>query len=117
MANANPSPSTRFPPGNSANPGGRPKGKSLTTRLREILDANELEGVDLADGEKVADVLAQVIVRKALAGDFRFVELVFNRIDGKVPDKISIGSDGTSDAIRDYLSGINGKAGAAEAAG
>jgi hypothetical protein len=105
MANPNPSPATRFRPGNCANPGGRPKGPSLTARIRDLLDREELKGKALAAGKKVADVLAETIVEKATEGDFRFVELVINRVDGKVPDRVSIGSDGTTEAIRDYLFG------------
>ena len=42
--NPNPSPSTRFLPGNRANPNGRPKGRTLTEELRAALDKNVLCG-------------------------------------------------------------------------
>lgn len=37
MANPNPSESTRFQPGQSGNPGGRPKGKTMKEYAREYL--------------------------------------------------------------------------------
>jgi Family of unknown function (DUF5681) len=105
MANPNPSPATRFRPGKSGNPGGCPKGRSITARLREILESDRIGDVTMPGDAHVADILAQTIMTQAINGDYRFVELVINRIDGKIPDKISIGSDVTSDTIREYLLG------------
>jgi hypothetical protein len=95
---------TQFKPGQSGNPGGRPKGVSLTSLIRGLLVKDELKGVSL-EGRKVADLLAATIVERAVAGDYRFVELVINRVDGKVPNTVAIGSDGTTELIRDFLLG------------
>src|SRR5262249_25291819 len=38
MANPNPSPATRFRPGQSGNPGGRPRKHRLTDRIRAMLE-------------------------------------------------------------------------------
>lgn len=48
MANPNPSPGTRFGPGNPGGPG-RPRSKPLTDRLRERLEAPTADGRTLAD--------------------------------------------------------------------
>jgi hypothetical protein len=59
MANPDPSPSTRFAPGVSGNPAGRPKTKPLTDRLREILaDPAEVDRVvrSWIDGAAEGDV-------------------------------------------------------------
>jgi hypothetical protein len=70
-----------------------------------LLEGQELKGKPLEGGRKVADVLAETIVERATAGDFRFVQLVIDRLDGKVPDTMASGSDGTTELIRDYLFG------------
>ena len=95
---------TRFKPGQSGNPGGRPKGTSLTKLISGVLEKEEFQGVSLKGG-KVADELALVIVKKAIEGDFRFVELVMNRIDGKVPNQIAIDTHDTTELVRSYLLG------------
>lgn len=74
----------RFEPGETGNPAGRPKGTSLTDKLREIIDRN--------DGE-VADALVKAAVKAALKGDFRFWQEIMNRVDGKVADRVA-GPDG-----------------------
>jgi hypothetical protein len=73
-------------PGKSGNPGGQPKGKRLTTLLRDALDREH-------NGKAIAEIIAEVIVREALKGDYRFVKEIMERIDGKVPDRLT-GDDG-----------------------
>jgi Family of unknown function (DUF5681) len=95
---------TQFKPGQSGNPGGRPRGVSLTKLISGLLEKEEFQGVSL-EGRKVADALAFVIVKKAIEGDYRFVELVMNRIDGKVPNTIAIDTHDTTELVRGYLLG------------
>jgi Family of unknown function (DUF5681) len=71
----------RFKPGQSPNPGGRPKGRSVSSRLRELLE-NEAG----KNGKQIADLLAEVIIKAALKGDHKFVETVLNRTEGKIVD-------------------------------
>ena len=66
-----------FRPGRSGNPGGRPKGQSLTALLRAQLDKGNN-----------AQALAKMIVDKALSGDIQFCKLIFERMEGKVPDRV-----------------------------
>jgi Family of unknown function (DUF5681) len=97
----------QWKPGQSGNPGGRPKGRSLTSRIRDLLDTNEIDGKPIEDGKQVADLVVDVIIERALRGDFKFVDLVMNRIDGKLPDTVVVDSNGTTDTIRDFLLGKN----------
>ena len=65
----------QFVKGKSGNPGGRPKGKSITAELNKLI----------AKGDKAKE-LAEKAIALALAGDFRFFSLVADRHDGKVVD-------------------------------
>ncbi len=51
---------------------------TLTDALRRALDRRT------PDGRTVAELLVRLIVDKALAGDIRFIRLIFDRIDGPV---------------------------------
>ncbi len=84
---------TRFRPGRSGNPAGRPRRKTLSELIAALLDRTKLDGRALPDGMCVADLLAEAIVTEALRGKFAFAKEVWNRIDGKVPDRPA-GPDG-----------------------
>ena len=79
--NGQPVPPPAWKPGQSGNPKGRPKGKSVTNQLRKLLDEG-LEGKDLADA------MAKAAYKHAMKGDFRFWNAIVERIEGKVPDKL-----------------------------
>ena len=70
-----PNPETQFKPGQSGNPGGRPKGRSIMARFRDLLDQVEIGGKPIKGGKQVADLIAETILRKTLEGDHRFVEI------------------------------------------
>jgi hypothetical protein len=70
------------------NPNGRPKGRSLKEHLMKILNDNE-------GGERLADALVKVAIDRALKGDFRFWQEIFDRVDGKVPNRVA-DADGSS---------------------
>jgi hypothetical protein len=74
-------------PGETHNPNGRPKGESLTTKIRRVLDEP-----DRKHGTK-ADALIAEAVKRARRGDFRFFKELIDRRDGKVPDRLA-GADG-----------------------
>lgn len=77
----------KFRPGQSGNPAGRPKKqRTIEKAIRDFLDQG-LEGKDLYEA------MAKVGVKKALLGDFKFWQEVINRVEGKVPDRLS-GPDG-----------------------
>ena len=78
-----------FMPGRSGNPIGRlPGSKNVATRMRELLESNQINGKPIEDGKQVADLLAETILKASLKGNFRFVSMILDRTEGKVPDKI-----------------------------
>jgi len=44
--------------------------------------------VKLPPGVTVADLLAQIVIRQALRGNYNFIRELLDRIDGRVPAKI-----------------------------
>jgi hypothetical protein len=72
-----------FPKGKSGNLNGRPKGESLTTKLRRVLDEPDTD-----HGTK-ADKLIAAAVEAAGNGDVRYFKEILDRIDGKVPDRVA----------------------------
>ncbi len=77
---------TRFQPGQSGNPGGRPKNQSLTAVLRELL-----EQIPKGDTAKLKERIVKALLDKALRGDTRALDIIFDRSDGKVT--LPIGGD------------------------
>jgi hypothetical protein len=96
-----------FMPGRSGNPGGmRPGTRSVTARLRDLLDKGEVGGKPIKDGRQVADLLSEVILKEALKGDYRFVAMILDRTEGKVPDSLTVNSDNAPRgvaSIREFL--------------
>jgi hypothetical protein len=63
-----------FPPGNIANPRGRPpRGQSIAEKLRELCDPQKIAGI---------------IIKGALEGDARMIQTLLERTEGKVTDVI-----------------------------
>jgi hypothetical protein len=87
-------PSTgQFLPGNQGGPG-RPKGEM---KMRHLIDEALQElGAKDAHGNPVAieKALVQKIVKMALAGDRKMIELIWNYRDGKPPQFIDVTSKG-----------------------
>jgi Family of unknown function (DUF5681) len=69
----------RWTKGKSGNPGGRPKGKSVTAALRALAESEH-------NGRPVAELLAEQLMKQALSGKFPFAKEVLERLDGKVAD-------------------------------
>lgn len=87
MPNPNPEPHPEnlrpFPPGVSGNPGGRPKSKPITDRLRDRLERPAREALRLDDGATLADVIALRMAKAAAEGDFKYVRELLDRVEGK----------------------------------
>jgi hypothetical protein len=87
----------RWKPGQSGNPKGRPPNiRTLTERMRGLLDETRVGKTDLPDGMTVADAIARVLVNGALKGDVRLLAMVVDRLDGRVPDALVV--SGSADA-------------------
>lgn len=87
-----------FRPGQSGNPNGRPKGRSLTARLRTII------GRETKDGKDYGDLVMEVLVKAALKGDMKAMGYILDRVDGKLAQPIKqeiSGPDGGPVEIRD----------------
>jgi hypothetical protein len=70
---------TPWKPGQSGNPGGRPKRKPLTDKLLEVLeDPKELE------------VLVRVWLKQAQKGSVMHLREILDRVEGRVPQPLSV---------------------------
>jgi hypothetical protein len=76
----------RWKPGQSGNPGGRPKGESITARLRAVLEKEH-------NGRVLMDLLAERLAKEALAGKFPFLKEVLDRLDGRVAERVNVGGE------------------------
>lgn len=72
---------TPFKPGQSGNPGGRPKTKPFRDALRRLLEA-------AGDDTEKLDKLALALYGKALEGDVPAAREIGDRLDGKVTQPI-----------------------------
>jgi hypothetical protein len=45
-------------------------------------------------GRRLVDLLAEVMMKQALAGKFPFVKEIWDRVEGKTQDKVEVKSDG-----------------------
>jgi hypothetical protein len=78
---------TRFRKGQSGNPGGRPKGRSITAALRELLDREH-------NGRVIAELIAERLVRDALQGKFPQAKEILDRSDGRVTERHEVAGTG-----------------------
>ena len=77
----------RWKPGQSGNPGGRPKGESLTAGLRRRLEAEHR-------GRTLAEAVIEALVRGAVQGKPQHIKEVLDRVEGKVTDKLDVNAAG-----------------------
>lgn len=74
----------QFQPGQSGNPGGRPKGSvGIWARIRKEM----LREVH-ADGTTLADLIAKAVVREAARGKFQFIKELIDRDEGPIPKEL-----------------------------
>ena len=99
MANPNGTPRNlrAFPRGRSGNPGGRPRGLSITATLRAELDRPCADDPSVTKAERIAERL----VGLALAGDLAAIREVLNRTEGKAVARQETGEPGAFDDLAD----------------
>jgi hypothetical protein len=77
----------QFKPGISGNPKGAKPGRTLTSRIRAILDVDDN-----------AERLVQAGIKAPINGDFRFWQAIVERMDGRVLGKVA-GDDGPVEIV------------------
>lgn len=87
---------TRWRPGQSGNPGGRPKTASLSQAYRQKLDS--LVPGD-KEGRTYAQAIADELAERALAGDIRAAQELADRAEGRPRQSIEIENAGLRDAF------------------
>ncbi len=84
----------QFKPGQSGNPAGKVPGtRNFTTRIREGLmrmGAKDAQG----NPAPIEEALVQKIIKMALDGDRKMIEMIWNYLDGKPPQNIDLTSKG-----------------------
>jgi hypothetical protein len=86
MSNPNPSPNTRFRPGQSGNPKGRPKLPPVSSRIFEMLLNGRLSDLEPKEDDTLIDVFVKLLLKLALEGEHRFVKILLDRVDGRATD-------------------------------
>lgn len=76
----------QFKPGQSGNPGGRPKRKPLTDIYAELID--QICPEDKA-GRTYAELIARALVKEAIKGRVRAASELADRIEGRVVQGIA----------------------------
>lgn len=99
-------------PGQSGNPGGRPRRKPITDAYKELLNAED------GKGNTGAQALAWSILRKALLGDVAAAKEITDRVEGTVRQAMDILFGELSDEqLKDFLASQYGTVGAGDAGG
>jgi hypothetical protein len=96
-----------FMPGQSGNPGGRPKGLSITAHLRELLALTDIDGRPLKDEREAAREVALCMLKKgtgrgARKANMEAIKEILDRTEGKVPVQVQLPAVDL-EAVRDKL--------------
>ena len=78
-----PSEENQWKPGQSGNPGGRPRRRPITDRINQLLEQTLLDGITVPLGKVLADLVAEAYVAAAIAGDSRDRKELVDRVEGK----------------------------------
>ncbi len=87
-----------WPKGVSGNPGGRPKGTSVSTLIRKLLEKIEPHSKKTYK-ELMAEAIVKGGIKKAIAGDGRLAEIVLERTEGKVKQMIDASLSGETKVV------------------
>lgn len=84
-----------FKEGNPGGPGRAPGTTILRTSLKKILAYQiDIENPLTKDLEKITvnEAIALKLVKRALEGNLRAIEMIFDRVDGKIVDMLQLGN-------------------------
>jgi len=84
----------QFQPGESGNPGGRPKKTPITDELRQLLDEEYLGTEKRFQGMSNARVLAMRMYELAIGGDLSTAKEIADRCEGRVVQRQEFGGPG-----------------------
>lgn len=87
----------RFKPGQSGNPSGRPRRTALDDALKQMLEEEFQEVMTASVGMTVAQVLARGILKHAMKGNARAMQLAAERTGGKPRQQIDLNVSATQD--------------------
>ena len=83
-----------FAPGQSGNPGGRPKRRLITYRYEQIVEAPLLDRdrrkLRLAKGATYGDAIALAVAQSAIAGDMPAAREMREAIEGKATQRVEL---------------------------
>ena len=109
MANPNPSPETRFQPGNTSGKGA-PRGPRITTRLLKLLEERKSDE-DVAE-VWLAAALGDEEMLRGRKPNFAFFKELLDRVEGKPADKLEAEVNGGRVVVLPPKRGDGGPAGA-----
>ncbi len=89
-----------FQPGQSGNPGGRPKKKPITEAILEILASEQ--GTSKKTG---AQILAQVLFREGIKGRVPAIIELIDRSEGKATTVVHLAGEGGGPILHESLAG------------
>lgn len=82
-----------FKKGKSGNKNGAPKGKHLSTLIQDFLDS-DFKATDpftkKKENKTLAEWLSTNLIAKAIKGNMKAVQIIFERLEGKVADNLNI---------------------------
>ena len=92
-------------PGQSGNPGGRPKRKVLTDAYTALLDQNIppdlARKLQISESSTYAEVIAMALVREAVKGKVNAAAELADRAEGRVMERVQVNRMG--DPLADLL--------------
>lgn len=102
MANPNPSPETRWKPGQSGNPKGRPR---AGLALAEAIRARGDEVITIGKGDEAIiatrlEHILRTLYERAQVGDTRATDIILDRLAGKPRQSIEISGDDERAPVR-----------------
>ena len=114
MSNPNPSPATRFKPGEVANPKGRtPNIRTFSETVCDLLDAkiidvswtinNKKKTLHLESNKNMHYGVVSAIIMEALKGNIQAANMLADRLEGKPKQNIGIQTVGVAEVVEEIV--------------